>query len=167
MAKITVKTPDEFCLKLSKLETGQEEIAGKAIYAGAKIVADQIRANLKAIPEDKFRYLRNGDKLNSISKSAKEGLANQFGVSSMKIDKDGNYNVKCGFMDYLDGEIVPATKGYPNGLPAAMVARSIESGSSVRQKHPFVRPAIAATKEPAKQEMGRVIDEECAKIMKG
>ena len=55
MAKITITEPSEFMVKLSKLETSQRKIAGKAIYAGAKIVADEISANIEAIPEDAFR----------------------------------------------------------------------------------------------------------------
>lgn len=164
MAKITIKTADEYCLKLSRLESGQEEIAGKAIYAGAKIVADQIKANLGTLPTEKNRLLKSGEKLNVLTHTQKEGLLDTFGISTMQADSDGNYNVKCGFDGYISGT---ESKKYPQGLPAPLLARSIESGSSVRRKHPFSRPAVAATKEAAKQEMGRVIDEESAKIMKG
>ena len=46
-----------------------------------------------------------------------------------------------------------------------MIARSVESGSSVRDKHPFVRPAVNAAKAEALKACEKVIDEETKKIM--
>ena len=59
------------------------------------------------------------------------------------------------------------TKQYPKGLPNQLLARAIESGSSVRQKKPFVRPAVTATKKQAIAEMEKIIDEEVEKSMGG
>lgn len=41
-------------LRLSKLASGSYEIAGKAIYAGAGVVADAVKRNINALP------VRNG-----------------------------------------------------------------------------------------------------------
>ena len=40
MARMTFKAGDDYALKLSKLATNSDEIAIKAIYAAAEIVAD-------------------------------------------------------------------------------------------------------------------------------
>ena len=165
MAKVTIKTADEYSIKLSQLEAQyQDGVAGKAIYAGAKVVADQVKSNLKALPVDKNRPLKSGEKFDVLTQKQKDGLLAHFGISPMKQDADGNYNVKCGFDGYVEGT---ESKKYPQGLPAPLLARAIESGSSVRQKHPFARPAVSAIKGRAKEEMARVIDDECQKIMKG
>ena len=77
----------------------------------------------------------------------------------MENDK-GYWNVKLGF----DGYNKVKTKTYPNGQPNAMIARATESGSSVREKTPFVRTAVSATQKQAVEIAKRVVDEEISKI---
>ena len=163
MARMTFKAGDEYAIKLSKLATGQEEIAKKAIYGAAKIVADKIKSNLEALPEDRFRFLRDGEKFVGVPKRQKKDLIDSFGITPITTDNRGNWNAKIGFDGY--GSI--PTKEYPNGLPNQLLARAIESGSSVRQKKPFVRPAVNATKKQAQAKMAEIIDKEIEKIMGG
>ena len=49
----------------------------------------------------------------------------------------------------FDGYNEVKTRKYPNGQPNALMARSIESGSSARDKYPFIRPAVQATRKQA------------------
>ena len=163
MARMTFKAGEEYAIKLSKLATGQEEIAKKAIYAAAGIVADRIKANLNALPEEKFRYLRDGEKFVGVPERQKKDLIDSFGITPITTDNKGNWNAKIGFDGY--GSI--PTKKYPNGLPNQLLARAIESGSSVRRKKPFVRPAVNATKKQAQAKMAEIIDKEIEKIMGG
>jgi len=160
---MTFKAGEEYAIKLSKLATGQEEIAKKAIYAAAAIVADRIKANLNALPEEKFRYLRDGEKFVGVPERQKKDLIDSFGITPITTDSKGNWNAKIGFDGY--GSI--PTKKYPNGLPNQLLARAIESGSSVRRKKPFVRPAVNATKKQAQAKMAEIIDKEIEKIMGG
>ena len=44
-------------------------------------------------------------------------------------------------------------------------ARSLESGSSIANKRPFVRPAVNASRPAAEEAMAKVLDEEIEKIM--
>ena len=53
--------------------------------------------------------------------------------------------MKIGFDGYNEVQ----TKTFPNGQPNALIARSIESGSSTREKTPFLRPALAAARKQA------------------
>lgn len=160
MAKMTINAGEDYALKLSRYATDFDSIAKKAIYAGVKPVADAIKNNLENMPEEKFRYLRDGDKFVGVPEQQKKDLIDSFGVTSIDYDKNGDWNAKIGF----DGYGSTPTKQYPKGLPNQMVARSIESGSSVRQKKPFVRPAVNSTKKRAQAEMNRVIDEETKKL---
>lgn len=163
MARMTFKAGEEYELKLSKLAAGSEGIAKKALYAAGEIVANEVRKNLEALPEEKYRRLKDGESFDGLSAGQKQDLSESFGVTKIKLSKDGFWNVKIGF----DGYGRFPTKKYPNGLPNQLLARAVESGSSVRQKHPFVRPAVNATKKAAVEAMQKVIDEEIEKTMKG
>ena len=128
---------EEFALAISRLATGSEEISRKAIYAGADVIADKIKSNLEGV----------------LSAEATGELVASFGVTPIEKDSSGNFNAKIGFDGY-------DSKGVANQLKA----RVIESGTSKKQKHPFVRPAVNATKKQAVARMGEVIDEEINKL---
>lgn len=163
MARMTVKLGEEYCLRLSALAAGSETIAKKALFEAADVVADKIRANIERLPEENFRYLHGDDMFNGVPPTQKQDLLDSFGITPMQVDAFGMLSVKIGF----DGYGRFPTKTYPKGLPNQLLARSIESGSSWRKKHPFVRPAVTATKKEALAVMERVVDEETEKIMKG
>lgn len=157
MATITFKKGDEYALKLSRLETNAGEIAKKAIYEGAKIVADKIRANLEANIADPEYVGKDGNVLFKNQYNEPSGdLVKSFGITPIKRDRNGNWTAKIGFDGY-------DSKGVPNQLKA----RVMESGSSTIKKRPFVRPAVNATKGAALDAMRKVIDEETEKIMGG
>ncbi|MEG1758353.1 MAG: hypothetical protein RR235_07860, partial [Oscillospiraceae bacterium] len=146
MAKMTFKAGDEYARKLSSLVGAQQqEIIGAAIYEGAKIVADAIRASISALPVEEFRVLKDGDQFNALTPTQKKDLLSSYGVTPMTTDANGDSNVHVGF----DGYGKYPSKKYPLGLPNELLARSVESGSSVRKKTPFVGPVIRATKGPA------------------
>ena len=168
MAKITFPGLAEYELMLSRLSKGAEAIAGKAIYAGAEIVADAIRSNiqgLQAVPDEVGAIAYAEKSPAPLTESAKEGLLDGLGISSMQ-DDNGYYNVKIGF-DGPNGENGYndlRTEKFPKGQPNVMIARSLESGSSIAPKRPFVRPAVNAVKKQAEAKMAEIIDEEIEKI---
>lgn len=164
MAKITFPGLADYELMLSRLAQGADDIAGKAIYAGAEIVADAIRSNiqgLQAVPDEVGAIAYAEKSPAPLTESAKEGLLDGLGISSMQ-DDNGYYNVKIGF----DGYNGLKTKKFPQGQPNVMIARSLESGSSIAPKRPFVRPAVNAVKKQAEAKMAEIIDQEIAKITK-
>lgn len=163
MAKITFKAGEEYCLRLDRLGYQSEDIIKKALKVGGGIIANELRRRMVAMGPEKFRYIRDGRKFSGPSASQMKDLLNGFGLTPPKLDKDGWWNVRAGWEGY--GSF--PTKQYPNGVPNILLARSIESGSSVRRKRPFVRPAMAAKGSEAVAAMERVIDEEIEKIMKG
>lgn len=163
MARIAFRVSEEYEEKLEKLADRSEDVAKRALYVAADIVANKIRENIRALPEENFRYLRDGDMFKGVPKTEKGLLLYNFGISPIRKERDGRLTVKIGWHEVG----YPPTKTYPSGRPAQLIAGSVESGSSVRQKHPFIRPAVNATKEAAKEAMQKVIDEEIEKIMKG
>lgn len=155
-----VKGTLEIELMLSRL--ADPKIAKEVVWAGAQPVADEIRKNIENLPEDTFRYLRDGEQFNVVSKEQKQDLLDSLGITPPDIDRHGNANVKIGIHGY--GRF--RTKKYPKGLPNALLARAIESGSSVRKKRPFIRPAVNRSKDKAIKAMEEKLHKEIESIIK-
>ena len=162
MAKITFPGLNDYELMISKLSKGVDDIAGKAIYAGAGIVADAIKENIKALPIVRGYGTEKDPLPGGVTAPQKAGLIDGLGISPMQNDA-GFLNVKIGF----DGYNATKTEKYPQGQPNQLVARGVESGTSWKQKKPFIRPAINASKSRAEAEMARILDQEIEKITKG
>lgn len=144
MAKIKIDGFEEISKKITELGAAGEAIGRMAVYDGAKVIADELRKKINGLPTEDNRLLIDGDKFNVITARDKTDLVNSMGVSGIMSEADGVRTV-IGFAGYGRRK----TKKYPNGLPMAMLARSIESGSSVREKHPFIRKAVNAKKKEA------------------
>ena len=170
MAKLTVgKGLDEYIATLNKLQINTRKVLGRSIYIGADIVADEIRKNIKTIPvTHKREHGTPEHPIEAITQVQYDGLLNGFGISKMK-ETDGVLNVKCGFSGYNKGISVSAKNaGHTNKHQAnAMIARAVEGGTSFRKKHPFVAPAVRATKKKAESAMAEQLYKEIEKVMKG
>lgn len=162
MAKISFNS-EEYTRRLERLFERTDSIIKKALYDGAGIVAEAISDSIKKTPEEAFRYLQEGDSFTATPKGYKKALSEGFGLSGMERDDYGDWNTKTGFSGYL--EEYP-TKKYPNGPPIAMLARSIEGGSSKRKKYPFVRKSVNASRQKSIQAMSIRFDEEVITALK-
>ena len=49
MAKVQMKMPDDFLMKVSRLADKTDEILPKVLEAGAEVVEDKVRSNLQAV----------------------------------------------------------------------------------------------------------------------
>ena len=165
VAKITFKNQNAYMLKWQQLEEAflSTEQLGEVVYAGANIVADQIRRDLERMPEENFRFLKDGDIFGATPEGHRKDLEESFGLTPIKRDKKGFLHTKVGF----DGYGSYPTREYPNGLPNVLLARAIESGSSVRRKIPFIGPAVQKTRTKAISAMAAAIDEKFENIFKG
>ena len=165
MARISFKGLTEYEMKLAKLPGSTKEIAERAVYEGAKIVADEVKKNLNALNVTTqalaIRAYSNGVPT-YITEDAKNALIESFGITPLREEK-GFYNVKVGF----DGYNNVITKKYPKGQPNNMIARSCESGSSSMIKQPFMRPAISRAKKEALSRMAQAADITIKKITGG
>lgn len=159
MAKLQFQGLDEYVAQLQKLSDLSRECIGRAIYEGADVVADAVKANIEAIPIDE-RFVKEGT-LNGISRAQKQGLINGFGIAPLRND-NGYLNVKLGFAGYNNVR----TKAFPNGQPNSMIARSVNSGTSFRDRIPFVDNAVRAQKSACEQKMKDTFDQELKKVIK-
>lgn len=154
MAKWTIgKGIDNYIRQLGDLEFGAEEMAKEAVYEGAKIVTDAVRASIEALPVGPPRE-------GKVTALQKQGLLDGLGIAGFR--KDGSFiNVKVG-EDGYNGE---RSRKYPRGQPNALIARSLESGSSFAPKRPFIAPAVSQTRRAAEKAIENKLDEEIKKTM--
>lgn len=162
MAKwIVGKGLDSYISYLQKIDLVTDDAIGEAVYEMAKVVADKVRSSIQALPtvsnEANIATYKKG--YSRLSDKEKQGLLDGFGISPLQEDS-GYINVKLGF----DGYNSVKTKKYPKGQPNALIARVTESGSSYREKTPFIRPAVNASKKQAEQAGQMKIDEKIAAI---
>ena len=116
-----------------------------AIYAGAGVLADAIKSEIQNLPEESG-YMPKGKKRNVIGKHDKQALQNGLGISHIEATGE-----KADAVVSFNGYNGRPTKKYPQGVPLPLIARSIESGSSVREKNAFVRRAFNSAKTDAAQ----------------
>lgn len=163
MAKIEFKGIDEYAKVLAALGNESEEIVKSAVYKGAAIVANEIKSGINSIP---IQEGNNGlppvgtpeNKLYGISRKQKGDLMDSFGLAPM--ENDGDYiQTKAG----VDGYGSIPTKKYPGGVPNVMLMRSIESGTSFRDKHPVFRQATNRARKRAEEAMRSEIDNQMQK----
>ena len=152
MAKLKFEGLDEYEKQLLKLQSVSKECIGEAIFEGAAIIADAVKQNIASLPIDS-RVVKKGEMLTGINEVQKAGLMEGFGIATMQ-NENGYMHVKLGF----DGYNGMVTKKYPGGQPNSMIARSVNSGSSFRQRIPFVDSAVNAKKAAAEQKMKETFD---------
>lgn len=162
MAKIQwTKALEDYAIQINRLSDQSPGICAKAVYEMGRIVADEIKEQIKSLPAEPdtegLKAWKEGRKA-KLTVSEKKALIDGFGISPMRTE-DGYLNVKAGFDGYDDVK----TQRYPNGRPIVMIARAVESGSSVREKTPFVRPAVNRARKKAIDACDRIINEEMKK----
>ena len=155
MAKWTMEGMSEYIACLQSIANVTDEAIGAGVYAMAEVVADKVRDNIQALPtvsnEANIATYRQG--YSRLSDLEKQGLLEGFGVTPMQ-DDGGYKNVKLGF----DGYNSVKTKKYPQGQPNVLIARVTESGSSYRQKTPFMRTAVNASRKEALEKGREAVD---------
>ena len=147
---------DELVAEYNRVLNGEKDYIGKAVGAGAGIVADAVKTEIRGLP------VNNQYNSGVITSVQKKGLIDGFGIARLQ-DDNGYLNVKLGF----DGYNGQKTKKYPNGQPNSVIARSVNSGSSFRKKNPFVDRATRANKAKCEQVMERTINDEITKLIGG
>lgn len=172
MAKITAPKASEYIRNLTTLEDHTDALCKMAVYAGAKVAADAINAAIDNItvhnlpPGKTYYYLKEEDQkagvmLDGVTKAQAEGLKKGLGIAVMEY-KGKAWNTIVGFDGYNDVK----TETYPNGQPNALIARSVESGSTIRNATPFIAPAVESIMKDAENAMQITVENKIAALMK-
>lgn len=143
MAKVDVKMPEDFLLKVSKLEKQTDDIVSKVLDVGGSIVLEKVKGNLHSVIGKSTKYP---------SESTGE-LVNSLGLSAARLDRDGNHNVKVGFAE-------PRQHGGSN----AKIANIIEYGKHGQPAKPFLKPAKSASRKACVDAMAAKMNEEISKL---
>lgn len=143
MAKADMIMPEAFLLKLSRLGSSTDVIAQRTLEAGGEVVLDKVRSNLSAVV---------GRNTAVDSRSTGE-LERSLGLSPVKPDGNGNYDIKVGFAE-------PRSDGGSN----AKIANVLEYGRHGQPPKPFLTPAKKAVKDTCIQVMAQTFEEEVAKL---
>lgn len=166
MAKIDFRGIDEYMKVLAALQAESEEVIKSAVYQGAALVADEIKQGIKSLPieegENGLPPMGSSEKkLTGVSRRQKADLLDSFGLAPIEND-DGYIQTKAG----VDGYGSIATKKYPKGLPNVALMRSIESGTTFRQKNPIFRKATNRARKRAEKVMAEELDRQLKKRFK-
>lgn len=162
--KIEITGANEYAQKLAKVGDRSNAIAKRALYPGAKLLADEIKAQIRALPAtDNWRNIiaYNMGGAATLSKEQKEGLISGFGLSKMKYD-NGKVYIVAGFKGY--NSVV--TKKWPKGQPNLMIAAVVEKGTSFFIEQPFFKRATNQIKPSVKAAMQSEIDRAVSEITK-
>jgi len=144
MAKVEIKMPEDFLLKLSRLGSQTDTIIPKVLEAGGEVVLAKAKSNLSSV-------VGRGTKVKSRSTGE---LERSLGLSKARQNRKGDWDVKVGFAEPRRG------KGQSN----AKIANIIEYGKHGQPAKPFMKPArtqsrnaaINAMKEKFEQEVERL-----------
>ena len=136
MAKCTYKLPEDLLKKLSTLGSKMDEISEVVLEAGGEVVLDKVKSNLEG----------------SLSGESSGELVSSLGLSGVRIDRNGNSNIKIGFSE-------PRKDGGSN----AMVANIIEYGKHGQPAKPFLKPAKSSSKKQCIEVMTKKLEEEINK----
>ena len=139
MAKIKTQMPDALIAKLSRLGDKTDKVCEKALKAGAEVAEKAISSNLSAV-------IGKGTKLPSRSTGQ---LQKALGVSPVKVDAKGNYDIKIGFSE-------PRSDGDSN----AKIANILEYGKSGQPPKPFLKPAKSKSRKQIMQTISDTLERE-------
>lgn len=161
MATFTFEGINEYASKISSFVEKSEGMIKRALYDGAAEVMQAMVAEIEALPVVENRYRVTGLPMRGVTETQKAGLLQGIGFAKMRND-GGLVNTKIGF----DGYNGVRTKKYPKGQPNALIARAVNSGSSVRVKNPFINRAVRAAKAKAEAAMAARFDADTTNMMK-
>ena len=137
MATCKIQMPDDFMQKISRLADQTNAIVPKVLEAGGEVVLDAVRGSLHS----------------ALSGNSTGELEASLGLSPVRLDRDGNPNIKVGFSEPRKG-----------GKSNAMLASVLEHGKHGQPPRPFLKAAKAAARAPAAAAMVKKLDEELATL---
>ena len=143
MARVDVKMPDEFLERMSRLGSNFDAIAETVLEAGGEVVLEKTKSNLASV-------IGSGTKYDSRSTGE---LESSLGLTGVKMDRNGNFNIKLGF-----------SEPRRDGGSTAQLANIIQYGKSGQPAKPFLKPAKSASKKQCIEAMKQAFETEVEKL---
>src|SRR5699024_6060703 len=143
MAKVNIKMPEEFLMKISRLGSKTDEIVPRVLEAGGEVVLEKMKSNLSSV-------IGKDTKLTSRSTGE---LVSALGVSNALVERRRNQKVKVRYNE-------PRKDGVSN----AKIANIIKYGKSGQPAKPFLKPARRTSRQPCTEVMIKKLEEEVENI---
>ena len=137
---------------LTELGNKAQDVASGSLYEGAGVMASAMNAGIESIKTEPFRYAPEG-KTRLPSPQEKAALQRKIGIARFK--KNGSE------VDTLVGMSTGSGYAQIAGKPkaVAVIARTINSGTSFMQKQPVIRRAKSQSQARASQAIVAKADE--------
>lgn len=156
MAKVEFSELEAYAKDLANLTPlAVDGICKETVYAGVKVVADAIKADLQTRTAHK-------NPVDGMTETERKALMQGLGTSA-HFNTDGDWTGKIGFAGYYGD----STKKWPKGVPVPLTARSLISGTSWRVKDNFITRPVNKAKQQAQEEMGSALESAISKRLKG
>ena len=151
---------DELVANFSLAEDAAQGIAKASLYEGANIIANAMHSSLNTIQTEEFHWVPEGGEKRMPSPQEKAAVqAARFGVAKHE-GTGAEVNTVVGITG----------SGYVNlngkSVPAAMLLRSSQSGTSFRKAQPVVRRAINRSKGAAAAKIASEAEARIQKLFK-
>lgn len=155
MATFQVQGINEYAEMLVKISDKAEGMIKRAVWEGAKVIADNVKSAIAGLPEIPDYYVpKPYQPIKGVTSEEKAGMISGLGLAKMT-SSGGFINTKLGFTGY----VTKKKKTYPTIL----IARSVQSGSSFRRKIPFITQAVNTSKSTAESAMAARFDADMTK----
>ena len=152
---------EELSKKLEQFQEKAGGIAAKALYEGAGVMAQAMDSESESIRTAPFKWA-NAKKGETRLPSPEEKAVIVRGAGIAKFEKNGSsVNTSVGFRGSGYGMLVG------HRVPVALIANSINSGTSFMPKQPFVRKAVSKGTPSAMAAMMASIDQSIEDINGG
>ena len=139
---IRVDGLDQLMKQMEKAGENAEHVAAEGLYEGAGVMADAVSRAVQGIATEPFKYATGGKKRKAspeekaIIQNAKAGVA--------KFRKNGiSVQTSVGMQNAGYAQLGGKT------VPIPLIVNSINSGTSFREKQPFLRKAFSQNKANA------------------
>ena len=165
MAEFTNEGMQEFIDLCIFTDRQLERVIGRSIYPGGKLVANAVKKAIDGIHTDDhlFKFAAEHDRMRAgPTKREKAWIAKSFGIAEIRRNVHG-WNVKLGFDGYSDIRTTnPRIK--MGVLPNALIARSVNSGTSFMAAQPFMDITVRQNTKACEKVIEEQFDKEIAKI---
>ena len=163
MARMTSKGLDGLNKTLIGLAGAGYGIAKMAVYDGAKVITDEVRARVKRLEVTEPGRPKDTDKIYGfVTDLERNDLEAGLGIARITYD-DGKSQVRTviGFAGYGRRK----TRRYRRSLPNAFLARSISKPSKLREQNKFTENAMKKARKKAVAAMVSTGEKAIAKII--
>lgn len=153
MATISNKDLDAYISHLEKLGASTQGAAKAAIYDGAGVMIEEVKAGIQSWPTKKNPH-------DGMTDQEKKDLVSGIGIS--KFNDTGGINVKIGFAGYGSHP----TDTWPQGVPVPLTARTLIKGCSWRLKDDFMTRTVSKAKKKVMETIEKTFDKKIEEIFK-